>query len=149
MEKARDLAKQLGKLDFEPTNGWLERLKARNNIVYKKAHGEKKDSDVQAADNWTSTVLPKILQRYQPDDIYNADETGIYYRAIPEGTLTDRYEKLSGSKKAKDRITALVAVNMSGTDKRPLLVIGKSKEPRCFRGVKSNVFNNIAAVLRL
>ena len=32
-------------------------------------------------------------------------------------------------------MTALVAVNMDGSDKRPLLFIGKSKEPRCFRGV--------------
>ncbi|CAB3252374.1 unnamed protein product [Arctia plantaginis] len=28
-------------------------------------------------------------------------------------------------------------VNMSGTDKLPLLIIGKSKRPRCFKGVKT------------
>lgn len=32
---------------------------------------------------------------------------------------------------------ALVTANMSGSDKRQLLVIGKSKDPRCFHGKKS------------
>lgn len=135
-EKAKHLATQMDKPDFTPTNGWLERWKARNNIVYKKLHGEKKDSDIPAADHWSKTVLPDILQKWNPDDIYNADETGIYYRAIPDGTLAVKSDKVAGSKKSKDRITALLAVNMTGTDKRPLLIIGKSKEPRCFRGVK-------------
>ena len=37
---------------------------------------------------------------------------------------------------AKDRITALVAVKMDGSDTRPLLIVGKSRQPRCFRGVQ-------------
>ena len=58
-----------------------------------------------------------------------------YYRALPDGMLAFSTDSLSGSKKAKDRITAMVAVNMDGTDKRPLFIIGKSKQPRCFRGI--------------
>ena len=45
--------------------------------------------------------------------------------------------KPSGGKKSKDRITLMVCSNMSGTDKKKLLVIGKSKQPRCFKNVKS------------
>ena len=45
------------------------------------------------------------------------------------------YEQLSGSKKAMDRITVLCCTNMTGKDKVKLLVIGKSKKPRCFKGV--------------
>ena len=85
---------------------------------------------------WTSTVLSEVLEQFDVKNIYNADETGIYYRALPDGTLTLATERLSGSKKAKDRITALVAVNMDGSDQCPLLIIGKSKNPRCFRGVQ-------------
>lgn len=48
-------------------------------------------------------------------------QTWIYYR---DSTLTFATDKLSGSKKGKDRITALVAVNMDGSDKCPLLIIG-------------------------
>jgi hypothetical protein len=31
----------------------------------------------------------------------------------------------------------MLACNMTGTDKRRPLIIGKSKNPRCFRGVKT------------
>lgn len=94
-------------------------------------HEEKKDADSQAAEHWTTRVLPELLQKYTEDDVYNADEAGIYYRALPDGTLNFKSEK------TKDRVTALVCVNMTGTDKRKLLVIGKSRDPRSFRGKKS------------
>ncbi|CAL8081019.1 unnamed protein product [Calicophoron daubneyi] len=35
-----------------------------------------------------------------------------------------------------DRVTVLCCSNMSGTDKRKLLVIGKIAKPRCFKGLK-------------
>ena len=38
--------------------------------------------------------------------------------------------------KQKDRVTVLVGASMSG-EKLPLLIIGKSKSPRCFSGIKS------------
>ncbi|XP_061175614.1 tigger transposable element-derived protein 6-like [Saccostrea echinata] len=135
-EKAEDLAARMN-IEFTATNGWLSRWKQRNNISYKKMHGEKKDANTDAADHWITDVLPQLMKDYEPQDIYNADETGLYYRALPDGTLTFKKDKLAGSKKAKDRVTVLVTVNMTGTDKRRLLVIGKSKDPRCFRGKKS------------
>ena len=82
------------------------------------------------------TVLCDLLRNFDSRNIYNANETGIYYHALPDGTLTFSTDHLSGSKKAKDRITALVAVNMDGSDKRSLLIVGKSRQPRCFRGVQ-------------
>lgn len=36
------------------------------------------------------------------------------------------------AKKSKERITVMVAANMSGMEKLTLLIIGKSKKPRCF-----------------
>jgi hypothetical protein len=48
-EKAKDLAQALQQPDFNATSGWLSRWKTRNNIVYKRLHGEKKDSDFTAA----------------------------------------------------------------------------------------------------
>ena len=64
------------------------------------------------------------------------DETGIYYCALLDGSLTFSTDHLSSSKKAKDHITALVAVNMDGSDKCPLLIVGKSRQPQYFRGVQ-------------
>ena len=36
---------------------------------------------------------------------------------------------------AKDRVTMLVCTYLTGTEKSPLLAIGKYKKPRCFRGL--------------
>ena len=81
----------------------------------------------------------QILRKYTPNDIYIADETGLYYRATPDGSLCDAYEKLSGSKKAMDCVTVLCCVNMTGSDKTKLLVIGKSKKSRCFKHIDLDV----------
>ena len=80
-------------------------------------------------------VMPELLQHYPPRDMYNADKKGFYFRAVPDGTLSFSTDRLSGRKKAKERVTVLVCANMDGSDKRPLLVIGKSKMPRCFRNI--------------
>jgi hypothetical protein len=70
--------------------------------------------------------VPELLKKYCADDIYSVDETGLFYRAMPDGSLCYKHVKLLGSKKAVDRITVLCCSNMSGTDKKKLLVIGKS-----------------------
>ncbi|KFM74814.1 Copia protein, partial [Stegodyphus mimosarum] len=70
------------------------------------------------------------------DDIYNADETGLYYHVTADSSLSYKHIALSGSKKAMDSITILCCSNMSGTDKRKLLVIGKGTKPRCFKGLR-------------
>ena len=46
-------------------------------------------------------------------------------------------ENASGGKKHKESLTVLVAANMSGIEKLPLLIIGKNSKPRCFKGMKS------------
>uniref|UniRef100_UPI00398F1816 uncharacterized protein isoform X1 n=2 Tax=Pristiophorus japonicus TaxID=55135 RepID=UPI00398F1816 len=47
--KAKEFAEDLGHDDFEPTDGWLSRWKARNNIVFKKDSGERHDYDGSTA----------------------------------------------------------------------------------------------------
>ena len=60
-EKATHLAGLLGKPEFKATNGWLCRWKSRHGMKFKKAHGEKKDADVDAAEQWSSAVLAELL----------------------------------------------------------------------------------------
>lgn len=43
-------------------------------------------------------------------------------------------ERCTNGKKSKERITILLGANMTGNEKLPLLVIGKSLNPRCFKG---------------
>ena len=111
-EKAKQFADVLENPIFKVTNGWLYRWKARYNIKYKKAYGEKNDADLESANTWTATVLSEILDNLEPRNIYNADETGIYYRALPDGTLAFATEKLSGSKKAKMAQTSVLSSSL-------------------------------------
>ena len=79
--KAEELARKLGKPEFVATDGWLTRWKVRNQMNFKRTHGEKASVDSEGAEEWISTVLPRLLHQYEPEDIYNMDETGVYYRA--------------------------------------------------------------------
>jgi len=53
-----------------------------------------------------------------------------------DGSLYYKRETLEGSKKAMNRITVLCCCNMAGTNKKKLLVIGKSAKLRCFKNIK-------------
>lgn len=84
--------------------------------------------------------MANIIKDYASEDIYNLDETGLFYKAQKGKTFVTGSESankdLCGLKKSKDRLTVLVGGSMSG-DKLPLLVIGKSKKPYCFRHIHS------------
>ena len=118
--------------DFTPSDGWLSRWKVKHNIIFKREQGEKQSADKVGASDWQKDILPEILERFNPDNIFNADETGLYYRGIPDKGFCQRGQDLPGGKKAMDRITVLLCSNMTGSEKLPPLVIGKSKQPRCF-----------------
>jgi len=75
---------------------------------------------------YCDVVLPQLIKTYKPDDILNCNETGIYYRAMPEGTVTQKSESVSGSKGGKNRITALVCTNTMGMYKCKLLNLDKA-----------------------
>jgi hypothetical protein len=55
---------------------------------------------------------------------------------LPDKTYTFKGASCQGIKVNKERITVLVCANLDGTEKLPLLVTGKSKQPRCFRNTK-------------
>lgn len=81
--------------------------------------------------------LSTILQSYHPKDIYNADETAIYFKLMSEKTKEFKSVSCQGGKRRKDRLISLVCSNMTGSDKLRHLVIHKSARPRCFKNAKS------------
>ena len=85
-------------------------------------------------DSWKER-LPEILQGWQPGDIWNMDETGQFFRALPNRSLTEASQSCTGGKKSKDRLMCVFFVNASGGKEKPI-IIGKSVNPRCFRGIQ-------------
>lgn len=131
-EKALEAASSLKMENFAASNGWLESFCKRHNITFKSICGESAEVNLDDIEDW-KTKLPLILRNYSPRDVYNADETGLYYRAMPNKTFALKNEKCAGKKAAKQRLTILLCANMEGEKEDPL-VIGKSKNPRCFKG---------------
>ena len=140
--KALSLAKLYDIDDFTGGESWLRRFKLRYNVAWKKQHGEKQSADVDAAESWVEEKLPELIENYEEDDIFNADETGLYWRGLPDRgyyASSNNNKQPSGAKIPKERVTALVTANMSGTEKLPMLVIGKYANPRCFPKDKSKL----------
>lgn len=133
-EKAEELAEKMGKDNFKATEGWFHRWKKRENISYQKTHGEQGDADREGARTWLEREWPSLIAEFQPSDVFNADETGLYYRALPEHTYVLKNERAMGTKTCKERLTLMCCASMMG-EKKKLLVIGKSKQPRCFKRV--------------
>jgi hypothetical protein len=77
--------------------------------------------------------LRTLCSTYEDNDIFNIDETGLFWKLTPERTLTT--EAGSGGKKSKDRITLALTTNADGSEKLEPWIIGKSKNPRCFKGI--------------
>ena len=77
---------------LSPSYSW----KSRHNIIFKKEHGEKQATDLQAALDWKADILPAV------DNIFNADETGLCYLGYPDRGHCLRGDELSSGKKAKD-----------------------------------------------
>ncbi|KAL4121289.1 hypothetical protein QTP88_013833 [Uroleucon formosanum] len=61
---------------------------------------------------------------------------GWFHRALPKHTYVLQNDKAKGTKSCKKRITILCCASMTG-EKKKLLVVGKSKQPRCFKGVNA------------
>jgi len=77
-------------------------------------------------------VLPRLID-YSAKVIYNFDETGLFYNALSCKTLAVKSDPCTDGQRSKQRFIVLGGANSDGSDKVRLLIIGKSKTPRCFR----------------
>ena len=134
--KAVTYAKELGLHDFRGSEGFVDRWKKRHNIKFKTISGESNSCTADMTAGWEQTTLPTTLSNYELRDIYNADEFGLFFKALPHKSLHSKSEKCTGGKHSKVRLTGLAAANAEG-DKLPMFVIGKSAKPRCFSGVRT------------
>lgn len=121
------------------SSGWLKRFKKRHGIRYIKACGEKLSADKEAAEEFVEEFDAKVAEEnLTPDQIFNMDETGLFWRCLPRNTFVTSDEAApSGVKEAKERITVLLCSNAAGTYKCKPLVVGKSAHPRAFKGIKT------------
>ena len=136
VEKAKEISGRLGKSDFAGFNGWLSKWKKRYNVRKVAICGESGDVSGETVALWKER-LPEILRGYEERDIYNLDETGCFWRALPDHGLAQKGKQCKGGKKSKQRFTIAFLVNAAG-DKETPIVVWTSENPRCFRGFDKN-----------
>ena len=111
--KVKFFGKELGVgSKFHYSKGWLNRFKYR----YGEIAGVNPDvikSGIEKAQ--------EIIRNYYPRDVYNMDETGLFFAISPDRSLITS-EFVNGTKKLKNRISLAVCANADGSEKSQQLV---------------------------
>jgi hypothetical protein len=116
---------------FSYSKGWLDKFKKRKGIRSYKLHGEANDADREGVKLAQNNFRKIVLEGgFTADNIFNQDETGLFWRQVP--TRTHATGKKAGRKKDKQRVTVSLVCNASGSEKQGLFIIGKAKRPRSF-----------------
>ena len=132
-EQAKLIAERLQKSDFKASDGWFDKWKKHYNIKSKAVVGESGDVNSETVSSWKERVAV-MTSGYKAEDIYNLDETGCFWKALPEQGFGQRGKQCHGGKKSKQRFTITLIANAAGGKEKPI-VIWKSNNPRCFKGV--------------
>ena len=94
--------------------------------------GESGEVQGETVDSWKEQ-LPQIVQGYLKDNIWNMDETGLFFCALPDRGFAQKSRSCKGGKKSKQRVTIALFVSASGHKEKPVF-IWKSENPRCLHG---------------
>lgn len=100
MEKALEIAASLDMgAEFKASNGWLARWKQRYNISHRTVSGESGDVSNETVESWLERLL-SILAGYEAQDIWNCDETGLFWKTLPNKGLAEKGKACRGGKKS-------------------------------------------------
>ena len=97
---------------------------------------ESASADHEAAAAFSGELKTLVEEVYLPQQVFNADETGLFWKKMAKRTFISKYEekkKAPGFKAAKDRLTLLLCGNVAGYKCKPMLVY-KSENPRALKG---------------
>lgn len=104
--------------------------------------GEKLSANSEAAEEFIDSfsILHYTFIKYEnlsAEQIYNVDETRLFWRSFPKANFSDRDKSgPSGLKEAKEIITVVICSNAAKTHKCKLMIISKSAHPRALKGIK-------------
>ena len=123
IEKAHYITTELS-VAFVGSNSWLQGFKGQYGICGQT--WSVNENDVSAVHK----QIQDLLKEYKLWNIYNMDETGLYYQKPLDKDLTTR--QMSGVKGDKTQITLAFTVNADGSDIHKPLFIGWACRPHCF-----------------
>lgn len=137
LQKEAPGSSNLTEIKFQASKGWFENFKHRQNM-----HSIKFTGEAASADTLAASLYPKSLKEiidaggYLPSQVFNADETGLFWKRMPSRTFISKEEKTApGFKVSKDRLTLLLCGNAAGDYKNKPLLIYASENPRALKGM--------------
>ncbi|KAM9036964.1 tigger transposable element-derived protein 1 [Sarcophilus harrisii] len=118
---------------FGASNGWFARFKARHNVLLT---DEPAVADTEAARRYPDTLRKIIADGgYTPQQVFNIDETGLFWKRLPERTFVSLEDRAGpGFKASKDHLTLLLGGNAAGDCKLKPLLVYPSENPRALKG---------------
>lgn len=101
---------------FQASGGWFHKFKVRQSLHSVKIVGEVASAHTAEAPNYPEEFLQLIGDgEYKPEQVFNADETALFWKRMPNKTFIAQSETFtSGFKAGKDRVTLLLCSNASG-----------------------------------
>ena len=123
------------KREFVASSGWLANFVKRFSLHNVAVKGESASADNSAAAAFPNT-LAKIIDdgHYNSDQVFNMDETGLFWKKMPSRTYITMSQKFAkGYKVAKERITLLMCSNASGDFCLKPLVVHRTLRPRALK----------------
>ncbi|CAB4444237.1 unnamed protein product [Rhizophagus irregularis] len=121
-EKGLEFAKSLKiENEIKCANGWVYKFKQRNRLHKVNFSGEANSTPLATLSEERSR-LKRILSNYSREDIYNVNETGLFFRMEPNQTLATG--KVSGRKKDKNRLSVLLWFHIM--DRKILLLVNNA-----------------------
>ncbi|GBL86281.1 Jerky [Araneus ventricosus] len=80
--------------DTSYKTGWLTKFKIRHGMRQLKICGDRESADAEASEDFANEFLSLIeAEKLSPEQIYNAEETGLFWRYVPRTTLATAGEK--------------------------------------------------------
>lgn len=124
---AESFAKESGFVAFNGSKKWLDRFKAKYKISLRGTPPKRDYSNIAFGCKWKNLFFKEtwcdVRLGIADEDIYTADEVGFYFNPSK-----GRIKKMSGKKfiqgYVKDRLSIFVCANVTGRDKKQLVVCG-------------------------
>ena len=103
------------------SNVWLVGFKSRSSLKAHKSHAEVADADTKAAESQLP-ILQIILKEYGERNVFNTDESALYYRRTPKLLLDPVLSRVLRYRKIVSRHCSAVTPQVMSEGPRSLLV---------------------------
>ncbi|EPY51118.1 hypothetical protein SPOG_05336 [Schizosaccharomyces cryophilus OY26] len=113
----------------EFSNGWVEGFRRRYLERVDEPSGREYHVNVEQLGE-SMVRIQDVASFFSKENIFNMDETGLFWKLLPNQAPS--IEETGRAKRYKAKISIIMCANANGSEKLPLWVIGYAKRPRAF-----------------